>query len=131
MTGTFFIMTVVLDKPGWMRRADLRRLADAGMTVAAHTWDHRRADRYSGRDWQVQLVRPRAELERIVGKPVRHFAYPYGAWSRADFPQLAKAGYRSAYQLSGNLDPAQPIYTLRRILARSTWTGRQLLDHLD
>jgi hypothetical protein len=34
----------------------------------------------------------------------------------------------SAYQLSGKPDPAQPIYTLRRILVDSRWTGRQLLD---
>jgi len=131
MTGTFFIMTVVLDKPRWMRRADLRRLDEAGMTIAAHTWDHHRADRYTGRDWQVQLVQPRAELEHILGKPVRHFAYPYGAWSPADFPRLADAGYLTAYQLSGRKpDRAQPLYTLRRTLVDSTWTGRQLLDHL-
>lgn len=132
MTATFFIMTVVLDRPRWMRRTDLRRLAETGMTVAAHSWDHHRADRYSGRDWQVQLVQPRAELERIVGKPVRHFAYPHGAWSRTDFPHLANAGYVSAYQLSDREpDPVQPLYTLRRVLVDSTWTGRQVIEHLD
>jgi hypothetical protein len=36
MTGTFFVMTVVLDKPRWMSRADVRRLARSGMTVASH-----------------------------------------------------------------------------------------------
>jgi peptidoglycan/xylan/chitin deacetylase (PgdA/CDA1 family) len=131
MTATFFVMTVVLDKPRWMRRPDLRRLDAAGMTVAAHTWDHSRADRYSGQDWHQQLAQPKAELERILRKPVRHFAYPYGAWSAADFPHLAQAGYATAYQLSGApMDPGRPLYTLRRSLVHSSWTGPQLIDHL-
>jgi peptidoglycan/xylan/chitin deacetylase (PgdA/CDA1 family) len=131
MTGTFFVMTVVLDKPRWMSRADLRRLARAGMTVAAHTWDHQRADRYCGRDWQVQLVEPRAELERIIGRPVRHFAYPYGNWSPADFPHLAAAGYRTAYQLGAQPpDRTHPLFTMRRILVDSRWRGPQLLRAL-
>jgi peptidoglycan/xylan/chitin deacetylase (PgdA/CDA1 family) len=130
MTATFFVMTVPLDKRGWMSRADLRRLAAAGMTVGAHTWDHQRADRYAGGDWEVQLVRPKAELERILGRPVRHFAYPYGIWSPADFPHLAAAGYRTAFTLAGHPDPHTPLYTLPRLLVGSDWTGSRLLDRL-
>ena len=33
MTGTFFVMTVVLGKPRWMSIRDIHRLADAGMTI--------------------------------------------------------------------------------------------------
>jgi hypothetical protein len=39
--ATFFVMTVVLDKPGWLSRAQIRRLDRLGMTIAAHRWDHR------------------------------------------------------------------------------------------
>jgi peptidoglycan/xylan/chitin deacetylase (PgdA/CDA1 family) len=130
MTATFFVMTVPLDKPRWMSTADVRALADAGMTVGAHTWDHQRADRYTTRDWPVQLVQPKAELERIVRRPVDHFAYPYGAWSPADFPHLAAAGYRTAFQLAGHPDRSSPLYTLPRVLVDSTWTPQQLLAHL-
>jgi peptidoglycan/xylan/chitin deacetylase (PgdA/CDA1 family) len=132
MVGTFFVMTVVLDKPHWMSRQDLRRLDSAGMTVAAHTWDHHRADRYGGTDWRTQLDQPRAELESILRKPVRHFAYPYGAWSPTDFPHLSSAGYRTAFQLSDKpMDRQQPLLTLRRRLVDSSWTGRQLTAALS
>jgi len=131
MTATFFVMTVVLGRPNWMTRDDVRRLSDAGMTVGAHTWDHHRADRYRGTDWQVQLVRPRAELEKILGHPVVHFAYPYGAWDTADFAHLAAAGYQSAYQLDTDpVDRHYPELTLRRQLVDSGWTGRTLVDRL-
>ncbi len=127
LTATFFVMTVVLGKPGWMSPRDLRRLRDAGMTVAAHTWDHHRVDRYTGADWSVQLDQPRELLERLLRTPVEHFAYPYGAWSTADFPHLRNAGYSTAFQLSDRgVDRAEPLLTLRRLLV-SSWTGPQLL----
>lgn len=130
LTATFFVMTVPLGKPRWMSTRDVRTLADEGMTVGAHTWDHQRADRYTGSQWEVQLVRPKAELERIVGRPVDHFAYPYGAWGPADFPHLAAAGYRTAFQLAGRPDRTHPLLTLPRMLVGSSWTPDQLLVHL-
>lgn len=131
MTATFFVMTVVLDKTGWMSRNDLRRLNDEGMTVAAHTWDHHRADLYTAGDYRVQFDQPRELLERVLRRPVRHFAYPYGAWSRTDFAPLAAAGYATAFQLSDRpLDPQTPLATLRRILVNSTWSGDALLAQL-
>ncbi len=131
MTATFFLMTVVLDRPRWMSRDDVRRLAGAGMTIGAHTWDHHRADRYRGRDWEVQLVRPKAELERLTGQPVDHFAYPNGAWDGEDLAHLTAAGYRSAYQLDTDpVDRSHPELTLRRQLVDSGWTGRSLVQRL-
>lgn len=127
MTATFFVMTVPLGKPNWMSRDDVRRLHDAGHTVAAHTYDHHRADRYTGTDWETQLVKPRATLEAIVGAPVRHFAYPYGDWNAGDFAHLDQAGYVTGYQLGEKpVDPTRPLLTLRRILVGSSWDGPAL-----
>jgi peptidoglycan/xylan/chitin deacetylase (PgdA/CDA1 family) len=86
MTATFFLMTVVFGNEGWMSERDVKHLADEGMTVAGHTWDHHRVDRYSGSDWKIQLDQPKALLEKLIGRPVEHFAYPYGLWNRRDSP---------------------------------------------
>lgn len=59
----FFPMTVVLDKPGWLSRDQVRQLEPAGMTIGAHTWDHQRLDRVSGDQWRQQLDQPAAELD--------------------------------------------------------------------
>lgn len=131
MTATFFCMTVVLDKPDWMSRDDLRRLVDADMTVAAHTYDHHRADRYTDQDWKLQFDAPRELLELVIRRPVEHFAYPYGAWGPTAFEHLQSAGYKTAFQLSDDaLDPAVPLFTLRRILVDSTWSGVDALRQL-
>jgi peptidoglycan/xylan/chitin deacetylase (PgdA/CDA1 family) len=132
MRATFFVMTVPLGKPNWMSRDDVKRLHDAGHTVAAHTYDHHRADRYTGADWDTQLVKPRAELEGIVGAPVRHFAYPYGDWNAGDFGHLDQAGYVTGYQLAEHpVDPTRPLLTLRRILVGSTWDGPRLVSAMS
>jgi peptidoglycan/xylan/chitin deacetylase (PgdA/CDA1 family) len=131
MTATFFLMTVVFGNQGWMTTRDVKHLAEEGMTVAAHTWDHHRVDRYSGSDWKIQLDQPKALLEKLIGRAVEHFAYPYGLWNRGDFPHLAAAGYRTAFKLRQfPMDRMQPLYSLRRIIVVSTWTGPELLTAL-
>jgi peptidoglycan/xylan/chitin deacetylase (PgdA/CDA1 family) len=126
--ATFFVMTVVLDKPHWLSRAQVRRLDRLGMTIAAHSWDHQPASTYQGGDWRKQLVTPAQELGRLVGHPVRLFAYPYGRWTRAAFPELRRAGYVAAFQLANPMDPTGPQWTVRRIMVGPTWSRATLLD---
>jgi peptidoglycan/xylan/chitin deacetylase (PgdA/CDA1 family) len=126
-TATFFVMTIVLDKPRWLSRAQVRDLHRRGMTIAAHSWDHRPVPGYSGQDWQTQLVGPARELAKVTGAPVRLFAYPYGAWTQAALPHLRAAGYQAAFQLDWRQDRRQPLLTIRRIVASSSWDGRALL----
>jgi peptidoglycan/xylan/chitin deacetylase (PgdA/CDA1 family) len=128
--ATFFVMTVVLDKPRWLSRAQLRHLDRLGMTIAAHSWDHQPVPGYHGRDWGVQLVTPAQELGRLVGHRVRLFAYPYGRWTRAAFPKLQRAGYLAAFQLAGPMDPTGPRWTVRRIMVAPTWSRATLLDRI-
>ena len=131
MTGTFFVMTVVLGKPKWMSIRDIRRLADAGMTIGSHTWDHHAVSDLSGKAWKVQLDQSRETLRKASGQSVEHFAYPYGVVSDKAYRHLSKAGYKTAFQLEARrLDASAPLYTLRRTLAVSTWSGAKLLQHL-
>ncbi|GAB95226.1 peptidoglycan/xylan/chitin deacetylase (PgdA/CDA1 family) [Kineosphaera limosa] len=121
MTGTFFIMTVILGSSGWMKRDDVKRLADAGMTVASHTWDHHMVTKYTQKDYATQLGEPRDLLRKLSGQEVDDFAYPYGAWNQAILPHIADAGYKCAYQLQEQpINAKHPEMTLRRILAVST-----------
>jgi peptidoglycan/xylan/chitin deacetylase (PgdA/CDA1 family) len=100
MPATFFVMTVVLDKPNWLRRDQVRLLDRADMTIGVHTWDHHRVTSYTEPDWAAQLERPKAELEGIVGHRLDLFAYPYGAWNSAALPHVQQAGYRASSSLT-------------------------------
>src|SRR3954452_24396423 len=124
--ATFFVMTVVLGKPGWLTRGQVRAMDRAGMTIAAHTWDHKEVPKYTAADFPVELVSPRRELEKLVGHKVRLFAYPDGAWSPDAFGALRAAGYVAAFQLADKLDRRAPLWTIRRIIVASI-SRRQLL----
>jgi peptidoglycan/xylan/chitin deacetylase (PgdA/CDA1 family) len=128
--ATFFVMTVVLDKPGWLTRTQVRALDRAGMTIGAHTWDHSAVPGYAGADWRRQIDAPTADLRRLVGHPIRLFAYPFGLWDRGAIEHLWRAGFVAAFQLSGRFDRLHPLWNLRRIIVPS-WSGRRLLDEIQ
>ncbi len=114
--ATFFVMTVVLGKPGWLTRGQVRALDRAGMTIGSHTWDHKEVTAYTAADWPREVTEPTRELERLVGHRVRLFAYPYGLHDRAAVAQLRRAGFGAAFQLAERLDRRNPIWTIRRII---------------
>lgn len=97
-----------------------------GHTIGCHSWDHHDVRNYTEQDWLVQLVKPTKLLEQVTGQRIRHFAYPFGAWGINAFAHLKELGYLSAFQLNGKLDPAEPLYTIRRTLVDGHWTANQL-----
>jgi peptidoglycan/xylan/chitin deacetylase (PgdA/CDA1 family) len=127
--ATFFVMTVVLGKPGWLSRGQVRALDRAGMTIGAHTWDHHPVPEYGAADWPRQIDAPARELAGIVGHPIRVFAYPFGLWSTAAFAHLRAAGFTAAFQLAEQLDPRHALWTLRRIIVPAL-TGSELLREM-
>lgn len=131
MTATFFVMTVVLGNENYLTKGQVRRLDQAGMTVAAHTWDHHRVDEYAGEDWTKQVDEPVDELEQIVGHPVRYFAYPYGIWSKDAFAHLREAGVTAAFQLTEQpIAFSDPLMTIRRKIVDPSWSSKDLLAAL-
>lgn len=128
--GTFFIMTVCINKPRYLTSHEIKLLADSGHTVAAHTWDHPNLKTASQPDWEKQLSAPRRTLEKITGRPVYHFAYPFGAWNSQVVEQLQKAGYRTAFQLDQAMDPRMPAYTIRRIMVSGDWSATRLQEEM-
>lgn len=124
-TATFFIMTVTLDKPNYLSTDQVKALDRMGMTVGAHTWDHHPVTKYLGNDWQKQIAAPTKQLEEITGHPIKIFAYPYGLWNPEAIPHLKEAGFVAAYQLADKIDPDEPLYTIRRVIANGFWNISQ------
>src|SRR5450432_401742 len=124
--AVFFIMTVSLGKPHYMSRDQVRALSDDGNTIGSHTWDHHNVKKYEGNDWITQLDKPTRQLEQITGKSIRYFAYPFGLWNKAAFPELKKRGFIAAFQLNEKADPVDPLYSIRRIIVPGTWSGNSL-----
>lgn len=95
----------------------VRLLDRSGLvTIGAHTVDHENlvADTPE-RQW-YEITANKAVLERELGHPVRHFCYPYGAYTALTSDLVAQAGFITATTtLPGVLQPAGSVYQLRRI----------------
>lgn len=129
--GVYFIMTVSINRPNYMTKDQIKSLSDSGHAIAAHTWDHHRVTKYAGEDWNTQFVKPKKKLEDITGKPVTHFAYPFGLWNQAAIPELKKSGYQLGFILATKRDTIDPLYTVRRILVPSSWSAPGMLKAMD
>ena len=61
---------------GW---DELGRLAEAGVTLGAHTCSHPRLEFLSAMEAEREITDSRSHLERELGLSVTSFAYPYGS----------------------------------------------------
>lgn len=120
--GVYFIMTISINRPRYMSKEQIKNLSDSGHVIAGHTWDHHMVTKYTGADWDTQLVKPQRQLEAITGKKIKYFAYPFGLWNQAAIPEIEKRGYDLAFILSTKRDSTEPLFTVRRMIVPGTWS---------
>ncbi len=119
--GVFFIMTVSVGRPGYMTAEQIHSLSKQGHVIGCHTWDHHNVKKYTDPDWSLQVEKPMRQLEKITGKPIKYFAYPFGLWNEEAVAPLQKLGVRAAFQLSAKRSVQAPLYTIRRIIVPGYW----------
>jgi len=119
--GVFFIMTIAIDKPNYLSSEEIKSLSDEGHTIACHTYDHPLLTKLRDNEWTKEIDEPRRQLEKIIGKPVYYFAYPYGGWNERAIAELKKSGIKAAFQLSEQQSQTDPLFTIRRIMVVDTW----------
>lgn len=129
--GVFFVMTVSINRPNYLNAAEIKDLSDSGNCIAAHTWDHHMVTKYTGEDWNTQLVKPKARLEEIIEKPITDFAYPFGLWNAAAIPEIKKSGYKMAYILSTKRDSIDPLFTVRRMIVSGNWSTDRMMEAIE
>jgi peptidoglycan/xylan/chitin deacetylase (PgdA/CDA1 family) len=83
-----------------MTWADMRDLIkDPLCTIGAHTINHYAVARLSEDDAYAEMAGSKSLIEKNIGRPIEHFAYPYGdepAAGPRDFALAQRAGYKSA-----------------------------------
>lgn len=77
-----------------------KQLADCPLIeIGGHTANHPMLPMLSAAEQQREISDDKAALEALIGRPIRHFAYPFG-WHAEDSIHAAKqAGYASAATL--------------------------------
>jgi peptidoglycan/xylan/chitin deacetylase (PgdA/CDA1 family) len=102
-----------------MRAEHVRRLATAGMEVGAHTVNHPILTSVDEDTAMSEISSGKATIEKIIGRPVRFFAYPNGMPKR-DFTlrhvEMVKSlGFAAAVTTSsGAASPCSDLFQLPR-----------------
>lgn len=132
--GTFFIVSETIggmniwhnpaDEPHqkMLNREQLVELQGAGMEIGSHTLSHPNLKQLSSEEARKQIGQSKVALEKILGKPVEIFAYPYGAgaYEPAVKGLVKPAGYKLAVGIRQgiNVPGEEDYFALKRITVR-------------
>ena len=81
----------------FMGLEQVRALADQGMWIGAHTYNHAELTTLSAEALRHQVVDSKVKLESELGISVTTFAYPYGSYNAAVTQATRDAGYAAAF----------------------------------
>lgn len=99
-----------------MDEHELRDWLAAGQEIGSHGVRHRQLTKLSRADAREEIAGSKKKLEDLLGRPVRHFCYPYGRWNPALAEMVAEAGYATACTMEfGVNEPGASSWSLRRI----------------
>ena len=94
-----------------MSADEVRVVSRQGMSVGAHGFDHSDLTGLPDSDVRRHTVETKMVLERVVGRPVRSFAFPYGAHNRRIREAVRAAGYQAAFAVHDPVDD----FAVRRV----------------
>ena len=107
-------------RPGRMLSwSQVAEVAQAGMEVGAHSWQHPQLDQLPGAALREELYASKAQLEDRLGRPVPGLAYPFG-YSSTRVRRIAReAGHHYGCAVSNALlNPAADLLALPRLTVR-------------
>lgn len=132
--GSFFIVTDTIGKMNVWHKQDtesrqkmlsgeqIAEMAAAGMEIGSHTVHHPHLKTRNAEQARKEITESKHVLERLIGKPVEIFAYPYGAgaYSKAVKELVGPAGYKLALGIRQgvNVSGEEDYFALKRITVR-------------
>jgi peptidoglycan/xylan/chitin deacetylase (PgdA/CDA1 family) len=114
------------------RLADVPQLREwiaAGHRLGSHSYTHANLRKLSLAAAREEILGSRMSLEDTFGIPVRHFCYPYGAYTSEVSKLVEECGYLTAVTMKfGTCQPGESPFELARIsplsageLGRKAW----------
>lgn len=105
----------------------LRRMADAGVELGSHTREHTDLGQVADVErLHSEIVGSKRDLEAIVGRAVRYFAFPFGLHpnlTQAAFGTAFRAGYWGVCSAYGGYNlPGDDPFHIHRIHGDPSWS---------
>ncbi len=96
-----------------------REMRKAGIAIGAHTVSHKILTRITRAEAEWEIAESKRRIEKEVGEPVRHFAYPNGTrsdWNPEIQEMVKQAGFETACTTVRGANPVgHDAYALRRL----------------
>ncbi len=94
--------------PNWDNNAKMMNVKqmqemsrDPLCTIGAHTCSHPRLSKLSVEEQRREILECKEDLEHILGKDVRHLAYPHGDYNNETIEIVKILGFKTAVSTSG------------------------------
>ena len=105
MTRDFYCGTA---RPAWdvnaqmMNAEQLKEMSNNPLcTIGVHTCSHPRLSTLSGGEQRKEIAECKADLEKLMGKEIRHLAYPHGDYNQTSVEIASELGFITAATTSG------------------------------
>jgi peptidoglycan/xylan/chitin deacetylase (PgdA/CDA1 family) len=95
LPSSLYVTTGEIGSAGMLTRGQLRSLPDA-VEIGAHSRTHPRLDELSPARLRREVLGSKLDLEDLLQRPVRSFAYPHGDHDQNVRRAVADAGFDSA-----------------------------------
>lgn len=129
--GIFFIPTAKLDHPGYLTRAQVLELSEAGHAIGCHSHEHRRLDTMTDAQIEEQLGTSLGILREITGRACLLFAPP-GGYSSASVRRIAtQRGLHAVRTMAWGVNRPARLDALECIPINRATTCAQLGKILD
>ena len=131
-SGTFFVTTGLVGKPGYMTWEQLRKLVFLGMEIGSHGATHRPLTQLSSDDVLHELRSSKSVLEERLGVPIKAMAAPGGFWNRRVADASKQAGYEAVWvsMIGTNGKETSPL-ALRRVGVRQPFSAERLVAMVE
>lgn len=114
--ATMFVFSDNIGKGGHLTYLQMREMSKGGIEFGSHTKTHRNLKEATRKEMLKEVIQSKDLIEKITGKPVTTFCYPYGEKNVYGTEILKGAGFKAACvnmlrDNSVKLDP----YALKRL----------------
>ncbi|HNP89260.1 MAG: Poly-beta-1,6-N-acetyl-D-glucosamine N-deacetylase precursor [Microgenomates group bacterium ADurb.Bin219] len=105
--ATVFVISQFLDGENYLSWSQLKEMASSNLLeVGGHGLNHLVLSEKSGEEFiRNQIVSSQKIINERSGRPVKVFAYPYGAYNATAEKVLREAGFTAAVRSSGGVNP--------------------------
>lgn len=115
-TGTFFVVSRMLNKELRLTSSQVIEMDKAGMTIGSHSQTHPDLTKVTSDQLASEVAGSKNDLEQLLGHSVNYFAYPGGSQNSVVQAAVEAAGYKAAFGIRHSIDhnPAN-LWNINRV----------------